>query len=794
MASAKNDIKDTKPTGGDTGDSSGVKPKARRTGKAAGAAKARAAKKAAAEEATPPTHPFAPSAQEIDGIVYGYHASPFSVLGWHVVEEGGKSALVYRAFRPLDQAVTLLELKGGKRHEMERIHPLGLFQVTFPRRKTPFAYRLILLGGDGQEHEIEDPFGFREAWITDFERYLHGEGRFLASYTKFGAHFRTEANLEGDPVGGVQFAVWAPNAERVSVIGPFNGWDDRIHPMQARESGVWELFIPNLPQGTDYKYSVKSRFMGYRVDKSDPYGFHTQNRPETGSVIWDMGRYEWQDAEWVANRAVNQSLNQPMNIYEVHLGSWKRVPEDNGFLNYRDLAHDLVAHAQQMGYTHIELMPITEHPFDGSWGYQVTGYFAPTSRFGTPDDFKYFVDYCHQHGIGVILDWVPAHFPKDAHGLAFFDGTHLYEHEDPRLGEHKEWGTKVFNFGRGEVRNFLLASAIFWLKEYHLDGLRVDAVASMLYLDYSREGGDWVPNKYGGRENLEAIDFIRTFNEVTHEEVPGIVTIAEESTAWPMVSRPTYAGGLGFDYKWNMGWMHDILEYFEKDPIYRRYHHNLITFSLVYAFSENFVLPFSHDEVVHLKKSMLDKMPGDLWQKFANLRSLYAYMNSHPGKKLLFMGGEFGQWQEWSEARSLDWHLLEHPMHQQLQRYVADVNHLYKSEPALHEVDASWHGFSWIDLHDVDNSIISFRRMADDPEEFIVVICNFTPQPRYGYRVGLPRGGSYVEIFNSDWPQYGGSGVGNPHEIHAQDVPWQSGSHSALVTLPPLGVIYLKVK
>jgi 1,4-alpha-glucan branching enzyme len=724
----------------------------------------------------------------MEAIVYGYHGKPFSILGPHLVEVNGRTQVVIRTFRPLEDKVYVLDTKNKRRHEMKRIHPAGLFELVFPRRKNLFPYRLILVDGAGNEHEIEDPYRF-SPWLTDFELYLHGEGNFLESYTKLGAHFR-----EVDGVQGVNFAVWAPNAERVSVIGPFNAWDDRMHPMYCHEGpGVWELFVPNLPEGMEYKYSIKSRIAGYKIDKADPYGFFAEMRPGTGSRIWNIDRYEWHDQSWIDQRPEKQGLDRPINIYEVHLGSWKRVPESNGFLNYRDLAHQLVEYAQKMGYTHLELMPITEHPYDGSWGYQTSGYFAPTSRFGTPDDFMYFVDYCHQHEIGVILDWVPAHFPKDAHGLAFFDGTHLYEHADPRMGEHQDWGTKIFNFGRNEVRNFLLASALFWLKKYHLDGLRVDAVASMLYLDYSREPGEWVPNKYGGRENLEAIDFIRRFNELSHEHVPGTLTIAEESTAWPMVTRPTYTGGLGFDLKWNMGWMHDTLEYIQKDPIYRRYHQNLLTFSLMYAFSENFVLPFSHDEVVHLKRSMLDKMPGDVWQKFANLRALYGYMNGHPGKKLLFMGGEFGQWREWSEARSLDWHLLEWPAHQQLQHYVADLNHIYMNEPALHQVDFHWEGFQWIDFSDVDNSVLSFVRKGKEPNELIVVVCNFTPVPHFGYRVGLPIKGVYREIINSDRREYGGSGIGNPDAVQAEDIPWQSCSFSAPLNLPPLGTFYLKL-
>ncbi len=724
---------------------------------------------------------------DVAAIVGGYHGAPFKVLGPHVVTVNGAEHLVIRAFRPLDDQLYVEEAKDGKRTPMQRIHSAGFFEARFPRRKTPFAYRLIAVDASGLEHMVEDPYRFPFR-VSDYDIYLHGEGNLLESYNVLGAHLCTI-----DGVDGVSFAVWAPNAQRVSVIGPFNVWDNRINPMERRsEAGIWEIFIPGLDSGTHYKYAVKSQFLGYEVDKSDPYAFYGEVRPSTDSRVWNMQHYQWQDSEWIEARPIQQALDRPINIYEVHLGSWKRAPEDNSFLDYRELAHQLVTYAQEMNYTHIELMPITEHPFDGSWGYQTVGYFAPTSRFGTPDDFKYFVDHCHRHGIGVILDWVPAHFPKDAHGLAFFDGSHLYEHADPRQGEHQDWGTKIFNFGRNEVCNFLLSSALFWLKEYHLDGLRVDAVASMLYLDYSRENGDWVPNQYGGRENLAAIDFLRRFNEHVHEECPGALTIAEESTSWPMVTKPTYTGGLGFDLKWNMGWMHDTLSYMQKDPIYRRYHQNEITFSLIYAFSENFVLPFSHDEVVHLKRSMLDKMPGDVWQKLANLRTLYTYMTGHPGKKLLFMGAEFGQWTEWSEAKSLDWHLLDFSQHRQLQQYVAALNGLYLSEPALHEIDASWEGFQWIDISDADQSIISFARKARDRRDVLVFVCNLTPMPRFGYRIGLPGGGMYEELINSDWPQYGGSGIGNQGVIHAEELPWQSCSHSAPVNLPPLGTCVFK--
>ena len=640
------------------------------------------------------------------------------------------------------------------------------------------------------------------SWFTDDEAYLFGEGNFLYCYRRFGAHFRT---VEG--VSGVQFSVWAPNAQGVSVIGPFNGWDPHVHPMQAHREGIWEVFIPSSPMpatggppsasleaGSEYKFSIQLPLVDIRIDKSDPYGFFAEYPPGTASRVWPMDSYPWGDSEWVESRASRQALDQPLNIYEVHLSSWRRNPEDNRVLGYRQLAHELVDYVKEMGYTHIELLPVTEHPFEGSWGYQSTGYFAPTCRFGTPDDFKYFVDHCHQNGIGVILDWVPAHFPKDAHGLAYFDGAALYEYEDPRRGDHPDWGTKIFDYGRNEVRNFLVASALFWAEEYHIDGLRVDAVASMLYLDYSRVGAEWIPNQHGGHENLDAISLLRKTNEVLHKRVAGVLTIAEESSIWPMVSRPTYTGGLGFDYKWNMGWMHDTLNFFEMDPLFRRYNHHLITYSLSYAFSENFILPLSHDEVVHLKGSMLEKMPGDRWQKFAHLRLLYGFMNAHPGKKLLFMGGEFGQWREWTEIFSLDWHLLELEDHRSLQRFVQDSNRLYCHETALHQSDASLGGFQWIDYQDVDHSITSFVRRDAEGGSWIVVVCNFTPVLRHGYRVGLPGPGRYKQILNSDWEIYGGSGVDNPFPLEAEEVPWQSASWSALMELPPLGVLYWKLE
>ena len=560
-----------------------------------------------------------------------------------------------------------------------------------------------------------------------------------------------------DGIPGVLFAVWAPNAERVSVVGDFNHWDGRCHPMRVRGgSGVWELFVPDLEPGALYKYEIRNRHSGAVVLKIDPYGQAFEQRPHTASIVTPEATYRWQDQDWLQRRRDHDWQHAPMSIYEVHLGSWQRGPEGE-FLNYRELAERLVPYVAELGFTHIELLPVTEHPYDPSWGYQTTGYYAPTSRFGDPDDFRYFVDYCHQHGIGVFLDWVPAHFPKDAHGLARFDGTPLYEHEDPRRGEHLDWSTLIFNYGRNEVKNFLLSSAMYWLEEFHLDGLRVDAVASMLYLDYSRT--DWIPNQYGGRENLEAIDFLRELNIVVHEALPGVLMMAEESTSWPAVSRPVHDGGLGFDLKWNMGWMNDTLDYIAHEPMHRHYHHDQLTFSMMYAFTENFLLPLSHDEVVHGKQSMLHKMPGDEWQKFANLRVLYTYMFTHPGKKLLFMGTEFGQGMEWNSAQTLDWYVLDYPLHRGVSRLVADLNRLYCNSPALYHYEFDWQGFEWIDCHDADQSIVSFMRKSEDG--YLVVIVNFTPVPRYNYRIGVPHTGRYREIFNSDSAYYGGSNVGN---------------------------------
>ena len=626
------------------------------------------------------------------------------------------------------------------------------------------------------------------SWLSDFDKYLIGEGTHERTYEKLGAHL-----VSFDGQSGIIFAVWAPNARQVNIIGEFNGWNGQQHAMHSSDSGIWTLFIPGLKEYTVYKYLITAQ-NGEQFDKSDPYGFAMELRPNTGSVAVDLDSYSWQDSEWMRERAGRQSLESPISIYEVHLGSWRKVPDEqwgSRYLSYRELVDTLIPYVLEMGYTHIELLPIAEHPFDGSWGYQVLGFFAPTSRFGTPYDFMYFIDQCHQQGLGVILDWVPAHFPKDGSGLNYFDGTHLYAHEDPRLGEHQDWGTMIFNYGRNEVRSFLISNALFWLDKYHIDGLRVDAVASMLYLDYSREEGQWMPNKYGGRENLDAISFLRKANEVVHGIFPGILTIAEESTSWPMVSRPTYLGGLGFSLKWNMGWMHDTLSYMAKDPIHRRFHHNEMTFGMLYAFHENFILPISHDEVVHGKGSLLNKMAGDEWQKFANLRAYLGFMWSYSGKKLLFMGCDFGQWQEWNHDKGLEWEALNAANHQGLKRFVRDLNLVYRSEPALHENDYDWSGFSWINANDSDNSVLSFIRRAKNSDDFLIIICNFTPIVRENYRIGVPCGGSYQELINSDRDVYWGSNVGNgeiisvPEQTHGMD-------NTLSLTLPPLSTLILK--
>ena len=623
-------------------------------------------------------------------------------------------------------------------------------------------------------------------WLTDYDLYLFGEGTHHRAYEKLGAHIG-----EMDGHRGVHFAVWAPNAEQVTIVGDHNGWNPQSEPMQLRpEAGLWEMFVPGIGTGAPYKYHIVSRHNGYRVDKADPYGFAAEIRPRTASRAWDLASYPWGDGDWIANRAKKNALDSPISIYEVHLGSWKRVLEDGSrWLTYREMATRLADYVHDAGFTHVEFLPITEHPFDGSWGYQTIGYFAPTSRFGTPSDFMYLVDYLHQCGIGVILDWVPAHFPKDEAGLGYFDGTHLYEHADPRQGEQPDWNTFVFNYGRREVQSFLLGNALFWFDKYHVDGLRVDAVASMLYLDYARREDQWIPNRYGGKENLDALDFLRRVNEQVYAAYPDVMMIAEESTAWPMVSRPVYLGGLGFGFKWNMGWMHDTLHYMSMEPIFRSYHHNEITFSLLYAFNENFVLPYSHDEVVYGKRSMLGKMPGDDWQKFANLRLLYGFMFGHPGKKLLFMGGEFGQWSEWNHDTSLDWHLLQYPLHSGLLRWVRDLNTFYRGQSSLFEIDFDSGGFEWVDGGDSQRSVICFLRKGKNPLNMTLFVGNFTPVPRHNYRVGVPVGGHWLEMLNSDAPLYGGSGQGNIGGVEASPLPIHGRPHSLSLTLPPLGIL-----
>jgi 1,4-alpha-glucan branching enzyme len=716
-------------------------------------------------------------AAELTRISEARHHDPFSVLGRH--PDGDQ--VVVRVFNP--HATEMLIAEGGL--PLERMPGSAFFQWRGDGARVPERYRLIWRDEAHYEHIAHDPYTYGSQ-LPDFDLHLFGEGRHRNAYRFFGAHAQ---EIEG--VAGTRFAVWAPNAERVSVVGDFNRWDGRCHPMRVRGgSGVWELFIPDLAPGHLYKYEIRNRHTGQVLIKADPYGQEHELRPRTASVIPAANDYQWGDGEWMDKRRSADWQHSPMSIYEVHLGSWQRGIEGE-FLGYRELAHRLVAYVKDMGFTHIELLPITEHPYDLSWGYQATGYFAPTRRFGEPDDFRYFVDHCHRNGIGVLLDWVPAHFPKDAHGLARFDGTPLYEHEDPRLGEHMDWATLIFNFGRNEVKSFLLSSALFWLEDMHIDGLRVDAVASMIYLDYSREEGQWLPNQYGGRENLVAIDFLRELNVAVHDQCPGVLMIAEESTSWPLVSRPTYVGGLGFDLKWNMGWMNDTLRYMEHEPVHRQYHQDMLTFSMLYAFTENFLLPFSHDEVVHGKGSMLNKMPGDEWQRHANLRALYTYQFTHPGKKLMFMGIEFGQGLEWNSASVLDWYVLQFPQHQGMQRLVRDLNRLYAASPALYRYEFDWQGFEWIDCHDAHQSVLSFLRKGNAGEVMVVVL-NLTPVPRQGYRIGVPLAGRYREVLNSDSEFYGGSNVGNgPNAILADEQPWMGRPYSLALTLPPLaGIVF----
>ena len=685
-----------------------------------------------------------------------------------------------RAFLP--QAASVELLAGGAASPMEKISDEGFYRILLDALPPHYLFRITRY--DGVVEEVEDPYRFPPL-LTAFDLHLHAEGTHYEAWRSMGAHL---AEYEG--VRGVRFAVWAPHAEMVSVTGDFNQWDSRRHPMRKRDGGVWEIFIPGAREGQIYKYFVRSQIFGVHGLKCDPYGFASEVPPKQGSIVHDLGHYHWGDQEWMERRGNTNWLERPVSVYEVHLESWMKTPEGRP-LSYRELAERLIPYAQGLGFTHLELMPPMEHPYAGSWGYQVVGFYAPTARFGPPDDFRYFVDQCHRHGLGVIIDWVPAHFPKDAHGLARFDGTACYEHEDPRKGEHKEWGTLVFNFGRNEVRNFLISNALFWLKEYHIDGLRVDAVASMLYLDYGRQPGEWIPNQYGGNHNLEAISFLQRFNEEVHK-VPGAITLAEESTSYAGVSRPVYTGGLGFTMKWNMGWMHDMFAYFKNDPVFRKFNHNHITFSLLYAFTENFVLPISHDEVVHGKASLIGKMPGDEWQRFANLRTFLGYMWTHPGKKLLFMGCELAQYEEWNWQGSLRWDLPQYPFHHGAQEWVRELNRFYVHEPALYEVDFHWNGFEWIDFHDLDNSVISFVRRAKDPRDFLVVVCNFTPVVRHNYRVGTPEPGAYLEVLNSDSELYGGSGVRNSGPIWTNPQPVQSRQQHLSLTLPPLAVIVLR--
>lgn len=719
-------------------------------------------------------------------IIQGEHTDPHTILGMHETEENGTPCLVVRAFVPKAEKVTVIDAANKRqKYPMQRIHEDGLFEVYILERSEWFRYRLDCKDYEGNHWQSYDPYAFSPT-VSEYDRYLFGAGTHYTIYEKLGAHLMT---WEG--ARGVSFAVWAPNAKSVSVIGSFNNWNTIRHPMRLLgDSGIWELFIPGLTTLDQYKFHIVQS-TGRQVDKCDPYAFYSQLRPDTASVIYPIHRYKWKDRKWMTARKKADIYTSPMNIYEVHLGSWMRVPEEeNRFLTYTELAERLIPYVKEMGFSHIELLPVTEHPFDGSWGYQVTGYYAPTSRYGTPEMFQAFVDACHQNGIGVILDWVPAHFPKDDFGLGRFDGTALYEHQDPRRGEHLQWGTYIFNYGRKEVSNFLIANALFWLHEYHIDGLRVDAVASMLYLDFCKNDGQWAPNAYGGRENLEAVELIKHLNSIIAEREAGAMTIAEESTSWEGVTKPVAEGGLGFTLKWNMGWMNDFLFYIHKDPLYRKYHHNHLTFGMAYNHSEKFVLVLSHDEVVHGKSPMIGKMPGDLWQKYANLRLSYGFMYAHPGKKLLFMGNEFAQFQEWSEARSLDWHLLQYQDHKQMQQYVKALNHLYLSEPVFWEKDHTSDGFTWIECDDAQSSVVSFIRRSAERELYFV--CNFTPQTYPDFCLGVPFAGSYQEIFNSDAKEFGGSGVINTAPVTSEAVAWNRCPNSIHIQVPPLGMVVLE--
>jgi len=744
--------------------------------------------------------------EQIDRIIWNQHQDPFEVLGPHTIEQNGKTVWVVRSYLPNAEAAWIILPEQRKEYPMQSVHHPHFFECVLDVAELA-NYQLRVKEGE-HERVTYDPYAFRSPHITEFDIHLFGEGNHHRIYEKLGAHL-TEVN----GIKGVYFAVWAPNARNVSLLGDFNWWDGRKHQMARRVNGIWELFIPGVGVGEHYKFEIKNH-AGHIYEKSDPYGYHQEVRPKTASIVADLTTYTWNDEEWMEKRRYTEPLNQPIAVYECHLGSWLHASSaepaklPNGetepvvitselrpgsrFLTYRELADYLIPYIKELGFTHIELLPVAEHPFDGSWGYQVTGFYAPTSRFGKPQDFMYFVDKCHENNIGVIVDWVPGHFPKDGHGLAFFDGTHLYEHADPRKGEHKGWGTLVFNYGRNEVRNFLVANALFWFDKYHIDGIRVDAVASIIYWNYCRPDGEWVANQYGGCENIEGADFLRQMNHVIFSYFPGILSIAEESTSWPMVSWPTYVGGLGFNLKWNMGWMHDILDYFHMDPWFRQFHQNNLTFSIWYNHSENFMLALSHDEVVHGKSPLIGKMPGDEWQKCANVRALLAYMYAHPGKKTLFMSMEFGQWSEWNAWGDLEWHLLQYEPHKQLKLFMSELNELYQSEPALYTQDFSQAGFEWIDCTDNRHSVISFIRRAKDSHEFIVAVCNFTPQPHSHYRVGVPEAGFYKELFNSDARKYGGSNMGNLGGKYSDDWWYHNQPYSLDLCLPPLGVLILK--
>ena len=721
---------------------------------------------------------------DIFHIVNGEHSDPHTVLGMHEMEEDGRKAVVVRAFLPNAAGITVIDYANKrKKYPMERLHADGFFEVTIADREEWFRYQLEYTDADGNTWRSYDPYSFSPT-LSEFDRHLFGAGTHYEIYEKMGGRLMTHEGARG-----AAFSVWAPNAKAVSVIGDFNNWDARRSPMRRLgESGIWELFLPAAAEGDKYKFHV-TQCDGRVVDKTDPYGVYAEVRPNNASVLYPLKRYKWKDRRWMTARRKYDFRTAPMNIYEVHLGSWKRAEGDR-FLTYTELAEQLIPYVKEMGYTHIEMLPVEEHPFDGSWGYQVTGYYAPTSRYGSPDEFKQFVDACHQNGISVILDWVPAHFPKDDFALARFDGTALYEHQDPRLGEHIQWGTYIFNYGRKEVANFLLANALYWMDIFHIDGLRVDAVASLLRLDFCKEEGQWLPNVYGGSENLEAIEFLKHMNSVIAEREPGALMIAEDSTAWPGVTKKVDEGGLGFSLKWNMGWMNDFISYIKLDPIYRKYHQNKLTFGMAYHYAENFVLVLSHDEVVHTKSSMIGKMPGDVWQSFANLRLSYGFMMGHPGKKLLFMGGEFAQYSEWSEARSLDWHLLQYADHQEMQAYVKELNHLYTEEPAFWAEDFDPNGFQWIECDDAESSIVSFVRRSKEKE--LVFLCNFTPVVHRGFSLGVPQEGVYHERLNSDAARFGGSDVINAVPLQSKAEPAGRCPFRVELDVPPLGMVILE--